>query len=1659
MPPIPLRADLVGADHIFVQRILSTTPHRAVASARPHTAAARSGLERRTVSSRGLPTPAGVSAGVDCSEAAAVSALTAPVGMSRNNGDVSFPWPLAVVETFAAFLHLMKPASPPLSEAVSLSGSQTARAAACSTIQGIVADDGQPSLIVPIPPQPQLPSPADSAFRSMSSLPSGPTPPPYVETPALQAAFSAGAFTSAQHLVAHVRLLLQWTVVAARRRRRVVVSGDDLAGEVALTSLSSSPLPIASASERASNTNTSSLSYPPHHGAPSTGSAATTRSSHFVDGDVALVSDRVDAVLPTWAYLSSHIADATPPALLMPTPTGALARGEPLTAASAGGSLHRGSHSRNSSMASSIVGGVPDPLLLMSAAPAIVDERVDRGSCLYPYGLAEACALAQRQKLASKTAAGAASALSSLHLLRLELQVDVERVSPAVRNVAPVERQRMLDQALAEFSLTGVLPATVLRGVLNDAALRLLGGVDNEVLRRVAGEVDLATPADVEPHNGVAPSGSTVPAVATHSRRRRVMPLSLHVHAHQGMPNVAAATTADRPLPSTSVRSATVSTNAGKADSPLRMPTGATTTPTRLILTMLVHVEQTSATFTAPEAQEVSATHEGQRSQVNGEEGEGAAVTVEAVAPFSSAAGATARMDDTAAASLASAVVPYLFPLTFGLSSFTTKVSLSTAVDYDALRTEAVVLNAEGLSSSTVEAVKEEVAASSAGIADMQAAEFGEDAAVQPLTWQDISVSTVRALCGVPELQPPPTPAPTMPFSSPSTLSHAACSMTAGTGRTASATTSLNQQPILKRRRSSKSLTSESAATIATVAQSGAVTAAAAAVHASEAVSDTAADQGVGLGRSAKSRLAEKNEEKAEIDPCSAVAESVRRWDVDKEMEALTSAVEAVQCCVRAIGGRARLLWALAETGECETEADEADGGGNGAVSYRSAGSGEQPQQVAREGRRSTVVLAATSGSSATGTAHRRRCAGHHAGLQGVMETAQQVLACGLTLLIATGLSVSEPLESSEEFFMAERATAGDAEKQRADSRAVFVSILASPDDSEDSAVAHECGIAQELRRWFSGYDRYLSAYLYAPLRQLQALMEATIGRAATTPRAATAASVMQTDNGSRDRVPNTTRRAVPGSQTIVKETRRHRRHATRVKASQGDAKSDGAGVVEEADRRSVDPLVLPALSIARATVQLCRTMARKSAPLHDAVAVASCKELSSRQHTPTTAAGGCAHPLRERVASLVDTITGVLRLLEAEERRWAALQEPVAVLKGRWCDMWAIINEEHAQRGAKAQSLLVNLERQMRSKLVMEEALGFSSTEAERITNAAAVRAAANSGPVAAALAADSGSASAETLELDERSAPASESDARDERHVAQQPTRAPVATLSSMPDLREDGLSRAPSLELPQPAVSIAKESAEGRATAGANGCLEVEVEKALLSPSPPRRSRASRDEQEEAEAEQESVSQDAFVEKVAMVEDSEAGESGGDGGIEAAVEKLPDESVTFVEAATPFPPALPPTAASSRPTTAPTQEPMLHRHQPNQNGPAKRSRRAQATRAQPQAQPRSRATVSRALTSQNGAAPSTSLPNVRALTAASSSSARPSQQWSAAANTDAGAGAAASVKGGLALALRMLQPLSTLAPLYVDEAVLRQATPFVTIGAVLFLLLILL
>ncbi|CBZ23670.1 hypothetical protein, unknown function [Leishmania mexicana MHOM/GT/2001/U1103] len=1544
-------------------------------------------------------------------------------------------------------------------------------------MQDNVADNGQSSFTTPPPPPPpQLSLSTDTALRSVPSLPPPPTPPPpYTATPATQATFGAGTFTTAQDLVAHVRLLLPWTVVAAKRRRRMIGGAADFANDSALSPLSSSLLPIPAASERATSASSSSFAQSPQRRVLSTDSAATTNSSSFMDDEVTLVSDRVDAVLPTWAYLSSHIADATPPTLVLSVPTLALARDDSLTVTSTGSSRHRRSHSSHSSTASSMVGGVPPPLLSMAAAPLIVDERADRQSCLYPYELAEACALARLRRPKSKTAAAAASTQSSLHLLRLELQVDVQHILPTVRSVAPAQRQCILDQALAEFTLTGVLSTTVLRGVLNDAALRLLASVDDEVLRRIAGEVDQASQAEMEFREGGASSVSAVPAVTAEARRQRVVPLSLQVHTLQGEPGIAVGATAGRLLSSASVHSATASTVSGEADSPRHMTTMPIATPTRLILMVLVHAQPTATTSTAPETQETPMAHSEPRPQPNGQDREGGSETVWASSSSSSAADETTRMDEDAAVSLASAVVPHLFPLTFGLSRFTTSLSLSSPVDYDTLRTATRTSDTGSVSGAAAEAV-EEVAAASAGASARRAAEFsgdatattteggtritGAEAAAQPWSWQDISVGSVRARCGLPELKPPPTPAEMAPFScSPSAFSRVVRPVTAWAGGTAGMNASPTPQPTPTLQRSLQKAIPDSAT---------------AAVPESEAVRDTAADQAAALERGVKGHLAEEGKEEGELDDGGATSEPLRRCDVDKETMALTGVVEAVHRCVDALCGHARLLPALMETGEAEAEAGEVS---NGAVGYWGSESEGKPRKEAPAGQQCTLAFSETGCTSKTDAAHGRRCVGNHAYLQDIMVTTQHVLVYGLTRLLIAGLSVPEPAEGSEAPASAESAAACDAEQRSAYSRSVF-SMLGSAEDSDGSAAAHTCGIAHQLRRWFSVYGRYLAERLCAPLEQLEAFIEETTGSAAATPKTAKAMSgIFESGHKSLSGVPSTSRRVVLGAQVVVKEKRHHRRHTVGVKASQDGAKRDGTRKAEEADAYAVNSSVLPALAIAKATVQLCRTMAGKSALLCDAGAVSSCRESSSRQHTPTTstdgdslatmsntasltqphccqhyrstsrtpsaskrsvgAAAGAVHPLHERVASLMDAITGVLRLFEEEERRWAALQQPLACLRGHWRDMRAIINEECVQRCAVGQSSLVALERLMRDTLAMREVRGWSSIVAEEVVAAAS-----------AALAAEGESASAELGEL---RVPASQPRTSSQRSVAQQPTLTPVAPLPLMLDLRGAHLVPTQSLKVPQRTVIMADSWKGKRATAGSTEGVEVAVEETLLSPSLPTPLHTSDIECDEPEAVEEGELKHACAEDVVMVEDSEAGESGDDG-IEASAAKLNNRPTASAGAVGPPLPPLLSAAASSRLATTLMQQQMPQRNQPKQNSRAKRS--GQAPMTQPQS--RGKAAGSRAQASKSSATPSISLQNAKAPTAASNSAARPSQQRGTA-SADHGAGAAASVEGALGLSVRQVQQRSTPAPLHVDVVVLRQATPFVAVGAVLLFLLL--
>ncbi|GET86056.1 hypothetical protein, unknown function [Leishmania tarentolae] len=1669
-------------------------------------AAWRRDAVRRTLSLLGLSTSAGVSVGVDRCEGAAssssqvpedetavdeqaltttvsqcsaegspgsapapevsrravLSAPAMPVENTQGKIDTRFPDSPAVVNTFAAFLQLMQPAPSPPSLTVPRPGSTTTSAAPCSTVQDSVADNIQSSFRMPSPPPP---------------------PPllPYTETLAPQAAFGAGSFTTPQHLVARVRLLLPWTVIAVKRRRRMVGGVDEVANDFTLPLLSSSLLPIPAASECATSANSPSFAQPLQRRVLSTDSAVTPDRSCFTDDEVVLVSDRVDAVLPTWAYLSSHIADVTTSTLLLSVPSAALA-GDNSTMTSTGSSRQRRSQSPPSSMASSVVSGVPPPLLSITAAPLVVDELVERQSCLYPYELAEACALARLRRRKSKTAAATPSAQSSLHLLRLELQVDVQHVLPTVGNVAPAKRQCILDQALAEFTLTGVVPTTVLRGVLNDAALRLLASVDDDVLLRIAGEVDQASHLEIEPHDSGTASISAVPTVTAQACCQRVVPLSLHVHTLQREPGVAAGAMAGPLLSSTSVHSATASTISGETDSPHRMPTGATTTPTRLILMMLVHVQQNATTLTAPVAYETPMADDEQRSQPNGQDRDGASVTVEASSSSSSAPDATTRVDEHVAVALASTAVLHLFPPTFGLSRFTTRLSLSSAVDYDVLCTATRASDVGNLPIPTAETA-EETAAASERTSGRQAAEFREDAtatttgegtrvtgaeaAMKPWSWQDISVDSVRAWCGLPELKPPPTPAATESFSStPSVLSRVVPPVAGGAGGTARMSTLSTFQPVSKLPESLDKTSPEAAA---------------AAVPEGEAVRDIAADQVVGLEREGKAQLSEEGRKEGELDDSGAISETLRRCDVGKETAMLTGVVEAVYRCVDTLCRHARSLQALTEVGEAG--ANEVV---KGAVDYWGAESEGKPQTEASADQQCIVSFEETGYTPNTDATHDRRPIDDHAHLHNIMLATQQVLVYGLKRLLITGLFASECTDESEIPDFAESEAACDAKKRSACCRSLFSSMRANAQDSDESAVPHTCGIAQQLRRWFSMYGRYLAERLCAPLEQLETFITETTSSAAMTPKTATTTlSVLDKGNKSLSDVPSTSRRVVLGAQVAVKETRRHRRHIAGVKAAQNSAKCNGTGKAEEEDAYAVDPSVLPALPIAKATVQLCRTMAGTSGSYNDADVAASWKESSSHQHTPTAstddgglatvlnttsltqlhfrqhyrstsqslsasmrmvgATAGAVHPLHERVAPLINTITSVLRLFEAEERRWAALQEPLECLRGHWWDMRVIINEERVQWCELRQSSLVSLERQMRGALAMEEARGWSSIVAEEVIGAAST----------AALAAKGEPVSAESSELAKLTIPGSQPRTSSQRSVAQQPTLTPVATLTLLPGLGDAPLLPTQFLEVPQRTVMMAEECKGGRAMGDSSERVEVSGKETLLSPSLPTPLHASdvvRDAPEEAE---EVEWKHASVGDAAMAEDGETAESGSDG-MEASTKRRGNRLTAPTEAAAP--PLLCPlsVATSSHLCTTPAHQQTAQRHQAKMKDRVKRSGQAPVMKPHPQHQSRSRAAGSPAQASKRGATSPTSLQHARASTAASNGSARPLQQRGTA-STELGAGGAAPVEGALALVMRQVQQRSTPAPLNMDVVVLRQATPFVAVGAVLFFLLL--
>ena len=750
---------------------------------------------------------------------------------------------------------------------------------------------------------------------SADALPPPPPPPLYVETRLLHTNSGAGTFKTAQELVAHVRLAQPWTIVATRRWYRSGDHAKDNSGADSATSLASADLQLMRRQQQHQLPSLMGRKCPSSLSNKSAAAAAVCESP-LLDGEATLVSDRVDAILPTWAFLASHTADATPATLassLVRQPPG-LAMNEVAAAAasllSSASTSHRECRSHNSSLSSSA----------RSSAAALhhweewaADERLDRQSLLFPYELAEACAMGRLRRLngichraaSTKTKMGsrvgvAAAAepelKSSLHLLQLECLLDVQQIPPTVRSVSLEERQTMLERALEEFAESGLLPTTVLRSVLNDAALRILSSVDDDVLRRIAGdEVDDVADVDGEKWADT-PAASPPAADAATERSAEAVPLSLHVHTVQGGSSA-----------SDWAQSAALSTVSGDTESLLT--SNATTppaTPTRLIITVLVHVSSwTRHAVTADAEREV---------QTKASSPETASLTPNNVEEH-------AMREDTALA-VAHAVLPHLFPASFALSRYTTRVAVSSSVRYDALCTASKDTTANGPAATITTTI------STGNQSEKQKQQISEEAgptaattqpALDPWAWAEVDLAELRTACGVVVAKPKP----------PLTGIHDAVTVTL-----ADIVTPVPSLPTKSRARWSGKKTARASSSVA------------AAKLQLEDVATTENAQPLSFSRDprektdggqkhqypAESMAKEEEEEEedgdAESVDVAGVSDSQLRWDVAKETAGLTAAVETMQRRLQRICGHAQLLEQFAR--DLEDAKEDQHGKGKG---------------------------------------------------------------------------------------------------------------------------------------------------------------------------------------------------------------------------------------------------------------------------------------------------------------------------------------------------------------------------------------------------------------------------------------------------------------------------------------------------------------------------------------------------------------------------------------------------------------------------------------------------------------------------------------------------------------------------------------------------------
>lgn len=740
---------------------------------------------------------------------------------------------------------------------------------------------------------------SEKSALSTSSMPQTPLllppppPPPYAEVPLPRANVGAGTFTTAQGLVGHVRLAQRWTILALRRWHRPHGAG---------AAADSPPLPpTATASGGADGSETSATDLPMLYqrqpssllgrkrcascrAAAAAAAVAAMCGPLLQDGEATLVSDRVDAVLPAWAFLASHAADSVSTNLA----SSWLPQTMPL-ASEAGSSAsstpnHRSRRSRNSSFGSSVASVPPGVGWGLSDGESVpAKERLDREACIFPYELAEACALG-RLRRGSRTRRSSSCPGGSLHLLRLEFLLDVQHIPPTIRSVSAEERQALLEHALEDFTDSGVLPTTVLRSVLNDAALRLLSSVDAVVLRRIAGDDTAADEAEAREESAASDDDDATPSCA------HVAPLSLQVHTVQGDLSAAgdassaAAVPPARSLTTNSVHSAGASTTSGDADSlwPISI-TAAPATPTQLIITVLVHVSGASSTSIETLDEKAAEVDDSAKSAASSQPT--AATPPTSPSSASPRDGGAPAMTNEVALEVAQVVLSHLFPLPFALSRYATKLAVSSEVNYDAL------CSASDGSPEAAAAEAEKAEGSSETEKDCAAS----PSAPQPWTWVDVSLAELRTSCGMQEQTTAAPPA--------AAIATADRTLYAGEGIEAGAAGSVG---------------SEESSSVSLVHSS---TRRSKKTSSATAEEEEEVNEEEPQGGDVAAEVAGKECETESVD-VAGISDGQLRWDVAKETASLTAAAEAMQRHLDAICSHAQAVGDFTLSLEAAAEAE-----------------------------------------------------------------------------------------------------------------------------------------------------------------------------------------------------------------------------------------------------------------------------------------------------------------------------------------------------------------------------------------------------------------------------------------------------------------------------------------------------------------------------------------------------------------------------------------------------------------------------------------------------------------------------------------------------------------------------------------------------------------